>query len=67
MSHESIAALKERGIVLPSTLRSPRDVQASEIAAAALRLAGFPEVATLTGGMRRWIELAFAVTRILCT
>jgi len=39
MSHESIAALKERGIVLPSTLRSPRDVQASEIAAAALTIA----------------------------
>jgi protein-tyrosine phosphatase len=39
MSQESIAALKERGITLPSELRSPRDVQASDIAEAALTIA----------------------------
>lgn len=33
----------------------------AKIAAAALRLAGYPEVATLAGGMKRWLELALPV------
>ncbi len=39
MSRESIAALQARGITLPTALRSPRDVQASDIAEAALTIA----------------------------
>jgi protein-tyrosine phosphatase len=39
MSRESIAALQERGIILPTELRSPRDVQAADISAAALTIA----------------------------
>ncbi len=39
MSRDSIAALRERGIALPAELRSPRDVQASDIAEAALTIA----------------------------
>jgi len=39
MSRETIAALTERGIALPAELRSPRDVQASDIAEAALTIA----------------------------
>ena len=39
MAEAAIAALKERGIALALPLRSPRDVQASEIAAAALTIA----------------------------
>jgi rhodanese-related sulfurtransferase len=42
-----------------------RSGRRAEIAAAALRLAGFPEVATLAGGMHRWTALALAVTRIV--
>ena len=33
----------------------------AKIAAASLRLAGFPEVAILVGGMRRWRELGLPV------
>jgi protein-tyrosine phosphatase len=39
MSRESIAALQARGVALPEALRSPRDVQASDIAEAALTIA----------------------------
>ncbi len=39
MSRDTIDALKERGIALPAALRSPRDVQASDIAEAALTIA----------------------------
>src|SRR3954447_11310084 len=39
MSHHTMAALQERGIALPAELRSPRDVQASDIAEAALTIA----------------------------
>ncbi|MEO6600600.1 MAG: low molecular weight phosphatase family protein [Polyangiaceae bacterium] len=39
MARDTIAALKERGIALPPELRSPRDVQASDIAEAALTIA----------------------------
>lgn len=39
MSHDTITALKQRGIALPAVLRSPRDVRASDIAAAALTIA----------------------------
>jgi protein-tyrosine phosphatase len=39
MSKETIAALNELGIALPAALRSPRDVQASDIAEAALTIA----------------------------
>ncbi len=35
----------------------------SKIAAASLRLAGYAEIATLAGGMRRWRELGFPVKR----
>jgi protein-tyrosine phosphatase len=39
MSRDTIAALNERGIALPSELRSPRDVRATDIAEAALTIA----------------------------
>lgn len=39
MSRDTIDALHERGIALPAPLRSPRDVQASDIAEAALTIA----------------------------
>jgi protein-tyrosine phosphatase len=39
MARESIAALHERGVALPAQLRSPRDVQASDIARATLTIA----------------------------
>jgi protein-tyrosine phosphatase len=39
MSSHTISALAERGIALPELLRPPRDVQASDIRAAALTIA----------------------------
>jgi len=39
ISQDTIDALNERGIALPASLRSPRDVQASDIAEAALTIA----------------------------
>jgi protein-tyrosine phosphatase len=39
ISRDTIAALKARGIALPEPLRSPRDVQASDIAEATLTIA----------------------------
>ena len=39
ISQDTLDALKERGIALPASPRSPRDVQASDIAEAALTIA----------------------------